>query len=1066
VIRFHFLLLLTLFGSNAIAAQRVLDNFDDVTRWQVQHTDDVIASLHAVNDKTGNALRLDFDFTDGHGNPINGYATAHRALALDLPQNYELSFRVRGDAPGRSPSAPGAMDGRERPPVNMLQFKLIDASGENVWWLNQPDFSFPHEWQSIRIKKRQFAFAWGPTTDRTLRHVASVEFVVSSGRDGGKGSVYLDQLSIRELPAEAAPAKPELRASSAQQGFPAAAAMDGDLSTAWRSDPRQGPDQHIDIDFKRPREFGGLVLHWRKSESTRNVETQFSDDGKHWHSVSGQFVRSGDDDAFLLTDSDSRYLRLALHGDKAHSYGLNEIEIKDLAWGASTNAFFQNLAKTAPRGSYPRSFVEQSYWTIVGVDGGGAPALISEDGAIEPHKGSYCIEPFLAVDGRSISWADVTSTQSLLDGYLPMPRVEWKSGKLNLSVETFARGTPEAAQLVVRYRVRNITDAPLQASLQLAIRPFQVNPPAQFLNSPGGVSPIQGIGWDGDTVKINDVPQLLPLVRPDSFLAGEVAAGALPDNARPKDVYDVFGYASATLVYKLQLPSRGEWEMEIVAPISGALAPPDLGGLNAPVWFERERAAVANAWRNKLNVVKLTLPPPGQRIADALRTAQAHILITRDGAALRPGTRSYARSWIRDGAMIADSLLRLGDIDAARDYVDWYAPHQFANGKVPCCVDHRGSDPVPENDSHGELIHAIAQLYRYGGDRAQLEKQWPHVQAAIAYMDGLRASEDGKVNPAFKGLMPASISHEGYSAKPMHSYWDDFWALTGYNDAVDIAQALGKVDAATRIARARDEFHRDLFASIALAVKSHSIDFIPGSAELGDFDATSTTIALSPAGQQASLPQDLLHDTFERYWRDFAARSDGSKHWVDYTPYEWRTVGTFVRLGWRDRAHAAIDFFFTTGPRPPAWNQWAEVVGHEPRQVRFIGDMPHGWVASDFIRSALDLFAYERDADHALVLAAGVPASWLAGEGVAIRDLSTAYGKLGYTLKQNAKRLDLHIAAGAMPPGGFVFAWPYPDSAGTTRINGRRATWQDGELHVATSPAEIVVDLVQEKALR
>ncbi len=1044
------LLLCAVLCAKSLLAQTILDNFENPTLWQVQHTDDVTASLHGVDEKGDKALRLDFDFADAKGNAVNGYAIAHRALVLDLPDNYELSFRVRGDAP-----------------VNTLQFKLIDASGENVWWLNQPEFTFPHEWQQIRIKQRQLAFAWGPTTDRTLRHVASIEFVVSSGRDGGKGSVYFDQLSIRELPADAAPAKPELRASSAQKGFPASAAMDGDLQTAWRSDPKRGPEQHIDIDFKRPREFGGLVLHWRKGETTRNVETRFSDDGKHWHSLGGPFVRTGDDDAFLLTDSESRYLRLALHGNKPHSYGLNEIEIKDLAWGASTNAFFQNLAKAAPRGAYPRGFVEQSYWTIVGVDGGGVPALISEDGVIEPHKGSYSIEPFLTVDGRSISWADVTSTQSLLDGYLPIPGVEWKSDKLNLSVQTFARGTPQTAQIVARYRVRNTTDAPLQASLQLAIRPFQVNPPAQFLNSPGGVSPIQGIAWDGTTVRINDVPQLLPLVRPDIFLAGTVAAGALPENAEqyhgletePKGVYDVFGYASGTLVYKLQLPSRGEWEAEIVAPISGALAPPDLGGLNAAAWFECERAAVASAWRRKLNLVKLTLPPQAQRIADALRTAHAHILITRDGAALRPGTRSYARSWIRDGAMMADGLLRLGDTDAARSYVDWYAPHQFANGKVPCCVDHRGSDPVPENDSHGELIHAITQVYRYSRDRASLEKHWPHVKAAIMYMDMLRISENGDVNPAFKGLMPASISHEGYSAKPMHSYWDDFWALTGYNDAVDIAQALGRADAATRIAQARDQFRFDLFASLALAVKAHGIDFIPGCAELGDFDATSTTVALSPAGQKDYLPQDLLRNTFERYWRDFVARRDGSKPWVDYTPYEWRMVGNFVRLGWRDRAQAALDFLFATGARPSAWNQWAEVVGREPRQLRFIGDMPHGWVASDFIRSALDLFAYERDADHALVLAGGVPAGWLEGDGIAISDLRTPYGKLSYTLQQNGQQLFLRIVADAAPPGGFVFVWPRSDAPGATRINGRRAAWQAGELHFPTAPMEATIEL-------
>ena len=113
----------------------------------------------------------------------------------------------------------------------------------------------------------------------------------------------------------------------------------------------------------------------------------------------------------------------------------------------------------------------------------------------------------------------------------------------------------------------------------------------------------------------------------------------------------------------------------------------------------------------------------------------------------------------------------------------------------------------------------------------------------------------------------------------------------------------------------------------------------------------------------------------------------------DYTPYELRIVGTFVRLGWRDRAQALLAFFLADR-RPPAWNQWAEVVGRDPRQPRFVGDMPHAWVASDFIRAALDLFAYERDADHAIVLAAASrrtgstePASRVQGLRHAVRTL-------------------------------------------------------------------------------
>jgi len=368
---------------------------------------------------------------------------------------------------------------------------------------------------------------------------------------------------------------------------------------------------------------------------------------------------------------------------------------------------------------------------------------------------------------------------------------------------------------------------------------------------------------------------------------------------------------------------------------------------------------------------------------------------------------------------------------------------------------------VPENDSHGELIHAIAQLYRLGGDRAELEKQWPHVAAAITYMDAIRAGETrrveaGSANKAFKGLLPASISHEGYSAKPMHSYWDDFWGLTGYKDAADMAQVLGDSAAAARIAHARDEFRGDIAASIAASVQAHAIGYIPGCAELGDFDATSATIMLSPGGEQSQLPADLLHGTFDRYWSEFAARAEGSRTWQDYTPYEWRTVGAFVRLGQRERALAAIDFFFATGARPLGWNQWAEVVDREPRKPRFIGDMPHAWVASDFVRSTLDLFAYERDG--ALVLAAGVPQDWLGGKGIEVAHLRTPYGELTYSLRRDGKRTLLHVE-GAKPPGGFVLAAPIKlDATHSLRVNGRRAEFKGGEVHISAAPADVVLE--------
>jgi hypothetical protein len=293
----------------------------------------------------------------------------------------------------------------------------------------------------------------------------------------------------------------------------------------------------------------------------------------------------------------------------------------------------------------------------------------------------------------------------------------------------------------------------------------------------------------------------------------------------------------------------------------------------------------------------------------------------------------------------------------------------------------------------------------------------------------------------------------------MHSYWDDLWGLKGYDGAVAIATALGHGDAASRLTKARDEFRGDVAASLRHATAAHGISYLPGCAELGDFDPTSSSIAFAPAGVVQGLPPGLVVPTYERYWREFVDRRDGRKAWDEYTPYEIRTVGTFVRLGWRDRAHELLAFFLA-GRRPAAWHQWAEVVGRDPRQPRFVGDMPHGWVASDFIRAALDLFAYEREADHAFVLGAGIPPEWLDGSGVTVKDLRTPYGRLSYSLRKEGAGVILELAAGPqVPPGGFVFVWPgRRQPPRDTRVNGKTASWHGTELHFDELPAKIVVN--------
>jgi hypothetical protein len=204
-----------------------------------------------------------------------------------------------------------------------------------------------------------------------------------------------------------------------------------------------------------------------------------------------------------------------------------------------------------------------------------------------------------------------------------------------------------------------------------------------------------------------------------------------------------------------------------------------------------------------------------------------------------------------------------------------------------------------------------------------------------------------------------------------------------------------------------------------------NIDYIPGCAELGDFDATSTTIGVNPGGELGRIPEPQLTATFDRYFQFFRDRRDGREGWRDYTPYELRTIGTFVFLGQRERAHEALAFFLND-QRPAGWNHWAEVVWKDPTTPRFIGDMPHTWVGSDFLRSIRSMFVYEREQDTTLVFGAGLDPRWLDDPGgVEIGNLPTYFGNVGMSLHRTGDTVHVRLDGRlARKPASIVLVSP------------------------------------------
>lgn len=1049
-----------------VTADTVFDDFEDLSGWTTDASDGARIEIAADTGHTGMAMRIDFDLGAG------GYVLVRKAFAITLPANYAFKFDVRGAA------AP-----------NNLEFKLVDRSGQNVWWYNQRKFNFPSDWRTVIVKQQRLELAWGPDGG-TPKQVAHIEFAIGAGT-GGRGSVWIDnfRLEPRDVIANTE-WPPKVTASTFIADHEPERMVDEDSQTSWKSDT-QAANQWVLIDFLKPHEYGGLVIDWDPDGYAIAYQVQASDDGERWTTVYHATLSNGGRDYIYLPDGESRYIRLDLEqSSRGQGYGIRSVAVKPFEFSASPNQFFEAIARDAPIGFYPKYFSgAQTYWTITGVNGDGKQGLLNEEGMLEVDKSAFSIAPFLYTGGSLVTWNAVHATQALANGYLPIPSVTWETEGFSLKITTFAAGPPGESALYAKYRVDNRGTQPRAVDLFLAIWPFQVVPPWQSLNMVGGVTPIRDMVFEARTVWVNKEKAVVSLTPPYGFGAATFDEGAVTDflahDQLPphEQVSDPFGYASGALRYRLSVAPGGHADADIVIPFHD----PDaitkrVGASNAASFLRAELKATTRSWERVLGHVDFHLPPevvppevvpPGAvpsaaaKIAHVMKSTLAYMLINRDGAAIEPGARNYARTWIRDGAMISTALLEMGCTEEVRDFIRWFARFQLPDGRIPCCVDQRGADRVPELDSDGEFIFAVAEYYRFTRDVGFVYELWPAVVRAVEDITALRQQRmtDAFKQPdqqVFYGLLPASISHEGYSAHPVHSYWDDFFALRGLKDAASLAVVVGDDEHATSVAALRDAFRHDLYASIDRSMADHHIDFLPGSAELGDFDPTSTAIALTLGSEQAHLPEAALLRTFEKYYAHVQERQQAGPAGNDgYTPYELRNVDAFIRLGQRQRAVELLDILLA-GQRPPAWNHWAEVVWRDASAPRFIGDMPHTWVGSSFIQSVRTMFAYERDADRALVIAAGIPDAWLASDGgVGVKRLPTHYGVLNYSLRRAGANALRMVLSGdlTLPPGDIVLRPPLPQPLKLVSVNGKpiQAFTADSAT-ISEFPAEVVLE--------
>jgi hypothetical protein len=994
------LLFVTILYPQSSRQSVLLDNCENSSAWIPFQSFGVTVAHHKDGGFSGKGLRFDVNFSKG-----SGYGGVIRNFNLPLPENYEISFMIKATVP-----------------VNNFEVKVSsDSAGENIWWVNNKNFTYPAEWKRFVIKKRHLGFAWGTKPSPHPEKLNRMEIVVTAGT-GGNGSVWIDDITLTTvpIPPNEIPLPIVSASSFVKIGNPKNILLGND--GAWVS--KSAMNEWIELDLQYENEFGAIQLTWDKSLNGLNYDILTSYDKKKYDKIYSVNNGTSGTVVHFTPEAQARYIKIQLKSNRSKlPFRLEEVFLISSDSLSRPNHLFEHISKNKPSGFYPRYFLkQQSYWTVVGVPSDPREALVDEDGAVEVDKQRFSLEPFITLDGgkQFLTWGNSTTIQSLEEKYIPIPTVHRLYDNITLDVTVLANGEAEHSAILARYVVKNISQKVQQGSLYLSIRPFQVNPISQWLNYDGGFVKTESILIERNKAIVGD-KCIYVSDSPTSYGATSIDAGditdyisydKLPPNSSATNTN---GMTSGAFQYSFDLKPGDSTIVIAAVPFTS----------EGDRWKEKNPSSeeFANAfsevrsfWKKRLNTVQFSVPLDAQRYVDIMRSNLAYILINKDRFGFQPGSRSYERSWIRDGSMTSDALLKLGITEESKKYLEWYSSYQYENGAVPCVVDWRGPDPVPEHDSHGELIFGIMEYFRFTNDTAFLRARWNNIVGAVNFIQSLRAQrmtpeyrEGNNEKKAFYGLVTESISHEGYSDKPMHSYWDNFFVRKGLKDAASAAAILGKQKEARKYDSLANAFRFDLYNSIALTMKNHNINYVPGCVEKGDFDATSTSIALFPNGEMKFVPQPAYNNTFDKYFDWFVQRRENKISWVAYTPYEIRNVGTFVYLGQKERAHTVMEWFLRD-QRPQGWNHWAEVVANGYRTQRFIGDMPHTWVGSDYINAIRAMFVYEIDDEHSIVLGAGLKDEWVY-EGLSVNNLPTHYGMLSYEISHLPPGLtQIHIA--------------------------------------------------------
>lgn len=360
------------------------------------------------------------------------------------------------------------------------------------------------------------------------------------------------------------------------------------------------------------------------------------------------------------------------------------------------------------------------------------------------------------------------------------------------------------------------------------------------------------------------------------------------------------------------------------------------------------------------------------------------------------GPTVYRGLWIVDGAFMLECATMLGEVEDARNGLEFMWTYQKEDGRF---------EKIPKYwKENGIVVWAVMRHAFLTQDKKWLESQWPGIKRVMGAIERLRAESLQEKDSPDYGLFPGGFIDGGIGYRKPPEFSNIYWLMTGIKAYIDGARWLGKNEEACEWQKTYDQLQERL----AVVLKRETLKDEHGNRYVPTMMGNKQNY--SPQRGQWAFCHSVYPGQIYEEGSGFVA---GQLSMLEATKREGMVYGTgwdaegiwnyfasfygHAQL-WQGNGREAVEALYAFANHASPTLCWREEQALRDEKFNIVGDMPHNWASAEFIRLAVHLIAVDRGDE--LHLLQGVPREW-AGPGMVTRlkEINTPFGPLTLELR-------------------------------------------------------------------